>query len=439
VLINAGEQRLEGNVSFPDNLIVSAARARTPELTRAKSGVYEIDDSTRISSAVIDSGMLALRISNNSELPFDVTLHSPNFRQNGSDFTSIRSLQPHDFSDVTIDLDGYSFTPGDSLGGQFVTIEMINTVHASGLDEYTFRSSDSLNLHVDVSSILFESLIGRIKPTPVDINPVTRSLDLPAGMNGTRLNRATFRLTVRNSSMVPALADVTVNGNGKDIHFAGIVAGKDAVNSPPAITILNGNEEEVSRFLDPPPEEMVISGQGLINPDYEIVSVRRNDSFNGEITFQTALAFIAEDTVNVDPVVSRIPLDSRPDKFGRRLTYGAFEARLANHLPVGVELRFYIGHSQDSSLFSDPNTAILGPYYLAAAVTDSNGYVTDAEISEISDSLDNRALTLLGDDSLYFGERLRLLPTPESGVVITGDDNVRIGASADIEMLVGGD
>jgi hypothetical protein len=439
VLINSGEQRLEGALTFPENFIVSAARARTPELTRTQSGIYEIDDSTKILSAVIDSGQLALEISNSSELPFDVTLHSPNFNRDGSDFVLSRSLQPHGFSNIAIDLAGYTFSPDDSAESQLVTIEMTNTVHASGQDEYTFHSSDSLNLHVDVSNILFESLNGRIEAKAVAINPITRDMDLPDGMSGTRLNRATFTLTIRNNSMIPAFADVMVSGNGKDIHFRGPIAAKDNLNSFPVTTILDGSEEEVSLFLDPPPEEMIISGQGIINPNYEIVTVRKNDSFDGEIEFQTALAFAAEDTVDIDPIVSRIPLDSRPDNFGREFGYGAFEARLINHLPVGVELTFFVGHSPDSSLLDDPAAAVLGPYLLTPAITDSNGYVTQAVSLDISDSLDNRALELLRDDSLFFGERARLLPTQPSGVVITGDDNISIDARAEIEMLVGGD
>ncbi len=439
VLINAGPQALDCNLSFPGIITVSAARARIREFTRSQSGLYEIEDSTRIYSAVIDSGTLNLHILNRSEMPFDVHLHSSNFRLNNSDFSVSRILQPHDSSDVAIDLTGYVFIPDDTHPNQSVTVDMFNTVNDSSSQEYTFRSSDSLIVHANISEISFETLDGRIRPIAVNINPVTRELELPDGMNRTRLPNASLGLTISNNSMIPAMANMTVSGGGRDVHFRGTVSGKTLPDDPPAVTHLIPNQEELAAFFDPPPENMLISGQGIINPDYAVVSVRENDNFSGELVFQTALSFVIGDTVDIRPDVSQIPLDSRPDGIGDRFSFGSFEATLVNTLPVGVLLRFYVGYRSDSTLLSDPATAILGPYYLASARTDSNGFVLDPVISDISDSLDTRTLDMLQSDSLFFGEQVQLLPTPPSGVTLISTDNIHVAAGATVEMLVGGD
>ncbi len=439
VLINAGPQTFECTMSFPEIITVSAARARIREFTRTQTGLYEIEDSTRIYSAVVDSGTLNLRISNRTEMPFDVHLHSSNFRLNNSDFSVSRILHPRDSSDVAIDLTGYIFVPDDTHPNQSVTVDMFNTVNDSSSQEYTFRSSDSLIVRADISEISFESLNGRIRPTAVNINPVIRDLDLPDGMNQTRLPHASLRLTISNNSMIPAFADMIVSGGGRDVHFRGPVSGKMLPDDPPAVTNLIPDQEELAAFLDPPPENMLISGQGIINPEYAVVSVRENDSFSGELVFQTALSFVIGDTVDIRPDVSQIPLDSRPDGIGKKFSYGSFEATLVNALPVGVLLSFYVGYHSDSTLLSDPATAILGPYYLASAGTDSSGYVLDPVVSDISDSLDSRTLEMLQSDSLFFGERVQLLPTSPSGVTLTSTDNIRVAARATVEMLVGGD
>ncbi len=128
LLINAGSQRLESEVSFPNNLLVSSACARIEQFTRVKEGRFEIDDSTKIISSVVYQGNLNLQVANYSNLPFDVRLHSPNFKWQGSDFNISRRLEPHNLTEVTIDIAGYVFTPDQNSDSQFVTVEMINTM-----------------------------------------------------------------------------------------------------------------------------------------------------------------------------------------------------------------------------------------------------------------------------------------------------------------------
>ncbi len=235
--------------------------------------------------------------------------------------------------------------------------------------------------------------------------------------------------------MVAAYTEITVTGNGRTLHLNGLVPGKNSFDAPPAVTTLSANPEELLSFFDPPPGELVISGNGIINPDYEVVTLRRNDSFWGEFTFQSALAFAVRDTVELEPEISKIEPNTKNSEFN----YGEFTADLTNHLPVGALVTFFIGCSSDSTLYSDPNTIRLGPYQLSAALTDANGFVSEPVNSTISDSLGTEALRLFERDSLFVSQRVELLPTPASGVVVTGSDNIRVGARARIQMLLGGD
>jgi hypothetical protein len=435
LLLNAGSQRLESTVSFPSVITVSAARAQIQEFSHTKYGNYEIQDSTKVYSSVVYQGSLSLHVINHSEIPFNISLYSPNFRYQGSDFSFNRRLEPHEFDDLTIDLAGYTFAPCDTSQMQNVTIVMVNTIPSSGSEEYTFRASDSLTVHIDVPPILLESLNGRIKPSPITIDTVTQTLDLPDGLDQTHLTMANLSLILSNNCMVPAYTEITIDGDGRALHLTGLVAGKSAPDAPPAVTTLTASRAELSQFFNPAPRDLVISGRGIINPNYEVVSLRRNDYVCGEVMFRSALAFEISDTVNIKPQISMVDLDSQHGDLG----YGAFFANIENHLPVGVTMTFYLGRVSDSMLFEDPRTIILGPYQLSAGLTDSNGIVYQAVNSTVSDSLGSDALALFENDSLFFGQRIRLLPTPPAGVVVTGADHIRVGARARLEIKVGGD
>jgi hypothetical protein len=435
LLINAGAQRLESDITFPAKIIVSAASSRVEEINHSRTGSYEINDSTKVYTSVIYQGNLNARATNYTDLPYNVTLHSHNLKMQGSDFTLNRRIEAHNFIEIPIDLAGYSFIPDGSSGMQNVLIDMINIIPSSGEDEYTFRASDSLTVHVDISQIFMESLTGRIKPQPITIDTATQTLDLPDGLDRAHLTHANLSLVLDNNCMVPAYTNITIDGDGRMLHLSGLVAGKSSPDAPPAVTTLTANCDELSNFFNPPPALLVITGHATINPDYAVVSLRRNDNVWGEVDFRSALAFAVSDTINIKPKISKIELDSQSGTLG----YGAFYADLDNHLPVGVLITFYLGHASDSTLFDDPQTVILGPYQLSAGLTDSNGFVNQTVNSAISDSLGSDALALFESDSLFIGQRIRLLPTPPAGVIVCGADHIRATARAKIEFKASGE
>jgi hypothetical protein len=434
VLLNAGAQRLESTIFFPSNIMVSAASAQVQEFTHVKTGNYEINDSTKIVSSVIYRGSLNLHISNYTDLPYDITLHSSNFRAQGNDFSMHQALPANNSADVVIDLTGYTFMPVDDGPNQMVLIDMINTVPSSGPNEYVFHSSDSLSVHGNISQVLLESVNGRIAPTRIPMDTITQTLELPDGLDQAGLTHANFSLTLNNNCMVPALINITIAGNGREMHLDGIISGKSSPDGLPAVTTLRPSEAELAQFFNPAPTNLVITGQGTINPDYEIVSLKRGDNVWGEIAFQSPLAFVINDTLQIDPEISRVEMDSKPEE----LSYGTFSATLANHLPVGVLMTFFLGSVSDSTIFTNPATVRLGPYCLAAGTTDSNGFVSGSVSSTISDSLGEDALAMFNGDSVFFGQRIELLPTPSTGVIVSGADNIRVTARARIQILVGG-
>jgi hypothetical protein len=311
---------------------------------------------------------------------------------------------------------------------------MVNTVAPSFPNQYGVRASDSLFVHVDVSDIVLEEVQGRIEPVAIDFDPVIEPIDLPEGINQAQLTEGYISLTLVNDTEVPAFLDLAIDGGGKTIGLSGMVAPKSSAGSPPATTVLTAGPDQTRDFLNPPPPEMIISGRGVLNPDYGVVTVRRGDSFTGEIVFSSALALNILDTISIEPEIGQISIDSRPDNMGENIGYGCFYATLQNHLPFGSRVTIFIGQSSDSTLYNDPTALRLGPYLLSSAQTDSLGIVTQTISSDITDSIAGDKLAVFDADSVFIGQRIELMPTGPGGAKVTGNDFIGIRANTRIQF-----
>lgn len=438
VLINIGGQALSAAVSFDSTIAISAARAEIPQITRTKSDSYQVEDSTEVHNAVILVGMLNLDVLNDTELPFNVTIQSPNFKVDGQDFSTTRQLTPRTSSRFTVDLAGFVFVPNLIQSQQFVQVVMVNTIPPSAPIRYTVVATDSLILDLAVSEITFQSLSGRIKPTPVIIDPVTRDMGLPDGVDESRLMQGSFYVNVENNSMIPAYLNLYIAGGGKVLNLDGIIEPKTSPLSPPMITIFMATPEQTLDFFDPPPEQIIITGTGILNPSYQVASLNRGDYFIGEIIFDSPFAIAMDDTVEIEPEISIIHVDeSRPDNFSERIISGALEARIENRLPLGGMVTFFFGLKGDSALYTDSTTLIMGPYAINSAVVGPDGRAIEPAISTISDSLVSSRLSIFESDSVFASQRVSLFPTDSSGIMVAGSDYISTRANADIQIRFG--
>jgi hypothetical protein len=437
-LLNISGQYLRAAIYFSQTLAVSAARGEVPQVTRTKSDIYQIEDSTEVEVAIVSDGQLRFDVVNDTELPCFVVIHSPNFRLNGNDFSLSGQLAPHDHRIFAVDIAGYTFIPQGSVAPQQVLVEMINTIPASAPIRHEFHAADSLSLHLDVSNISFESLTGRLRPAAVDIDPVTRSMNLPAGFEQSRLTDATLDITIINNSCVPASLDLDVTGGRKLIHLNGAVAPKLTVDSPPVMTIFSAADDQTRDFFDPPPDQIVISGGGVINPDYQRASLSSGDYFVGELIITSPFAIAIDDTIEFSPEVSNVAIeDSRPHDFSQRVLGGELRAILENRLPLGTRITLYIGDRADSSLYGDTSSLVMGPYAMGPALIGPSGEAVEPVTSMISDNIDESHLWLFDSDSVFVGQVIEMFPTDTSGIIINGSDYVGVRANALMRIRIG--
>jgi len=440
VLINAGPQNLDATASFPGNITVTAARAETPAINISRIENTSLTDSTQVTSSTISSGMLQIDVTNYSQIPFDVFISTLNFRTaQGNEIQINQAIAPLGTSQVNINLAGYTFTPSDTGGGQYIEVQFNANAQPSAPAQYVVNSSDSVGINATVSDIVFSSITGQIKPTVIAISPIQQTIDIPQGMDQARLTQAELRLHLYNNSMVPADIDLQIDGGGNSINVADRIPGKSSPSAPPLLTTITVGSQDLYDFLNPPPTQLTVSGQATMNPDYGIATVTANDYFFGDYEIYSPFAIAISDTVSVDLDINRTTIDpdSRPDDFATTFKYGAINVEFDSHLPLGVGMTMYIGLVNDSTLYTDPRTLILGPYSLQPGVVDSSGIVIQSVISTIADSLDNTELAIFDNDTLYFGQMINLLPTDSVGIQVTGADNINIRSNARIQLQVG--
>jgi hypothetical protein len=439
VIVGAGPHAVDVDLSFPSDITVSAARAETPAINRSQTEMAALSDTSIIQSSVIAAGTLQLTVVNDTQIPFTVDITSSCLQNGGADFSVSQLISAGSTANIYQDLAGYSFAPVDSPSAQYVVVDFTADVPASAPSQYTVSAGDSISVDADLSTITFESVTGQIEPTTVNIPGTTQDLDLPEGLDQARLTQAQLTFNLYNNSTVEADIDIDISGDGRLINISGRVAGKQSVIDPPELTTILVDSDQLSTLLDPPPATITISGDAILNPDYQVATITANDYIYGDIEIYSPFAFAINSPISIDMDISEneIDPDSRPDNFAETFQYGSVDVEIESHLPLGVALTVYIGTQGDSGLYSDPTTLILGPDTLQAGLTDPGGTVVESAFSQISYTLDSDDLAIFDNDTVYFGQQLSLLATDSSGVQVLGTDYIKIRSDATMQVQIG--
>jgi hypothetical protein len=438
--VAGGTDTMLTTCSFPANFVISAGQAEVPDLSRDLGQTFTFDDSSLIASAVIDSGYFDVQVTNGMTIPMDIILRVPNFIRAGDTLTVLQHLPASGTISRQVNLEGYTFRPDGLSKPQSMQINAAALIEASTPDERVFKESDSLQVLVNLSTIVLNSVSGQVKPTAIDIDTIYSDVDIPDEINDAQLTHASLNLTLYNNSTADADVNLTIFNESltKSLGLAGRVNGKLNRLDPPRATILTLGSEELAAFLNPPPERIAIVGQAIFNPEGEIVTITRNDYFFGEVKISSPLAFSLNDTikVNLDINESDINQGDIPD-LEKTFGYGKISATLSNRLPVGASVSLYISTRSDSTIFDDPNALVIGPFTLSSAAVDNDGYAIGPVTSTFEDSLDSHEILIFDNDKVYIAPKVVLMPTGIGGSYIQGSDYMGIQATARIKINAG--
>jgi hypothetical protein len=427
--------------SFPSGLSVSGALAEIPGFNKNLNQVIDLTDESIIYEAEIDNGSMALQIVNETNLPMNISLSIPNFEIHDVAFMLNESINGNSTLNRVVDLSGYTFTPTGSSSPQTISIDVSAEIIDSAPIRYGINSSDAISVVAEVSEITFASVLGRIEPTTITIDPMSQAVDMPEGFENAQLTQAELRMILYNNSTTDVYVDLLLENEDGDrsVSVQDTIRGKSLLSSIPEETEIIVTALTLSSFLNPSPREINITGSAILNPaGNDSVRISRDDFFYGQVEIYSPLAFALSDTADFDLEISDIEIDTTdlPD-FEETFAYGKITATLTSHLPVGARVALYIGTSNDSTIFTNPNSIVVGPFTLQSAVTDANGFAIEEVASTIDDSLSSSDISIFENELVYIAPQVELLPTAASGSVIQGGDYININATARIKVNAG--
>ncbi len=427
--------------SFPSGLSVSGALAEIPGFNKNLNQVIDLTDESIIYEAEIDNGSMTLQIVNETNLPMNISLSIPNFEIHDVAFMLNESINGNSTLNRVVDLSGYTFTPTGSSSPQTISIDVSAEIIDSAPIRYGINSSDAISVVAEVSEITFASVLGRIEPTTITIDPMSQAVDMPEGFEDAQLTQAELRMILYNNSTTDVYVDLLLENEDGDrsVSVQDTIRGKSLLSSIPEETEIIVTALTLSSFLNPSPREINITGSAILNPaGNDSVRISRDDFFYGQVEIYSPLAFALSDTADFDLEISDIEIDTTdlPD-FEETFAYGKITATLTSHLPVGARVALYIGTSNDSTIFTNPNSIVVGPFTLQSAVTDANGFAIEEVASTIDDSLSSSDISIFENELVYIAPQVELLPTAASGSVIQGGDYININATARIKVNAG--
>jgi len=365
-------------VDFPTQIEASQAVAALPANRFTTSGNFSIDDSTRIDYAEISSGSMTVTLDNTHGLAGEVSLVISELReQNGQPFTRL-TLIPGGKQTVRIvyPLKGYTIQSPDGR----LSYDVITDTYDTGNDLVTLDSSMIISGSVVTSPIYFERFQGTVKPTNVSTS-VSRSVDL-GEMNrvfsgAAKFSQAQLVLTVVNPTRFAMDLNATISGRNRATgQSASLSIPQDQrrISFPQSIIRLTETNSDIIAFLnsftDKLPDEFMVSGDALLNPDYTPGSVTANDSikigFSIEIPMRLGIVSgVVRDTTDVD-------MDSEEREQVDHTNYGKLTFEVKNGLASSIEISLDLLDARRARLLTLPK-ASQPPVAVTGAVVDGLG------------------------------------------------------------------
>ena len=305
----------EIKVSFRD-LAISSVTAVLPEQDPfTKTGTVTMDDSTYLQEAVFDSGSFSITFDNNLDLDIRLDLQIDNLKKANGDSYSIslvlgRKEQHKVISEPS--LSGWSII---STGAQ-ATNELSYSITVTALPSNAPRSlskDDSISVAVDFKNIVLRSVTGKIKPTTFSITQSDFDMDMgdvkdKFGYSQINLNDPAIILDLSSSAKMQFMLDASIDAtNGTQTKSLAL---HNVLIDSPGDTRIDlrdyGLKDFLNGFLNELPNHFEFSGSAIVNPNYEVGSVSKDDSIAGSVEIRIPLDVGIEggnfkDTVNIDP------------------------------------------------------------------------------------------------------------------------------------------
>jgi len=359
--------------------------------------VIELDNDTKVETALIDSGHIQLIIQNFIGLEADVLFSIAELSFNGSSLESsfeIASITEPQLQ--TIDLSGYSLNL--DVANQQVNYTSALTIDSEEL--LTLTLNDSIAIDVLIDTLWFSSVTGIIDTVEVTIDTVEQEISaLPDDMDGFEFTNVEISIDFESDISIPVFLDLTMEASNSTGEMETSSIANWNITDSSSVIIPNANE-----LINIQPDMIVAYGSARVGGDGTSGTVTTDQTIAGLLSVVAPL----ELEIGPDAEITTDPELTTEADAGETIP-GEIEEikvfiRYDNEFEFGTAVTVLM--SQDTLHFDDGTADVLVDTLLIPA----------GETGLDSLNLNDDRLGLFNQDSMYVQAKINVLgQTDENG------------------------
>lgn len=412
------------NFSF-DSLRVIQGRAKVPSFDLSKEETILLPTNSIIDSAQIKSGSLSLNLRNFTHLGADVQVDFPELEKDDQILSVVRYLPASSHSDVSLVLDGYTLRPEE---GNKVAIQTKVGTQGSGGTLVDFKSSDSVSVGIMVSEIVFSQVCGIIESTRVEIDQITRQLEIPPGFESAHLTSASLILEIHNWVDLPADLSLIIQGDhGQNLSLQAQVEAGGFGTADSSVF-----EYDLGSLLSPVPQRLTVTGEIVCGDGQTHGIVREEDFIFGKIMVSSPWELILDSCqVQIDQDSDEVDDDVR-QLIEDQINFGKVILKIESHLPLEAKAKIFF--SQDlENLFSNPDL-VVGPVYVPGGELNYDGSVKESNSSQTEINLSHQELQVFTSVPFYMAGYIDFPGTNGQTIKASAADFIRITSYLELNV-----
>lgn len=377
------------------DLVVGEATAALPPQNFEFTDSFLIDDSTKITEAIITEGSATISIDNNIDANITANVLFNNlYDDNNEQYSFDVNLNKKEIGKV-IQIPSLENWAIRSTSPGIPTNEIEYSVHfttdSTGVIS-TVNKNDSISFKLNFNEIVFKSFEGLLKPTRIALEESGFSLDYgdikdQFHYGDIDFKGALFYLTINSSIDLDLIINGKISANNGTNTFQMPI---NDILIPTAEPSKINITELLNKFSYDLPDSFAIIGSAFLNPNYQNSKVTMGDSIFGSVDYEIPLNIgISEgsfkDTLEID-------LGDVDEDDINRLNYGEVTFTVYNSVPVGLRFNAIVMDSNYAPILNIPNIERDQPEYLEVPNPEVN---ENGDILLVGESV--QTVTIFGD------------------------------------------
>ncbi len=413
--------------NFQGNLVVSAARAELPAISRSVANSLDLQQADVITDATITGGNLTLTITNNTPVRANLTISIPDLKLNGAPFALDTAINGSSSAVIGVPLTGYHLQPGDVTLPQSLPVSVQADIPSTSPNKVSVNENQNFHLDAAISPLTFGSVSGTFAGITDTISPIVTSLDVPKGFDSAQLVSAVLTLQVQNSIGLAGALNLNLQGsNSKNMNLSGPIAARSLATAATSELV----QPNVADFLSPIPSQVTFTGTASFGAG-QSGTIRTGDYITGTVRLDAPVELILNQT-SLETDVSRDSINQKDiDKVTNHVKRARFVYNITNHLPVGASVNIVIS-SDSATLYTNPELRFDSISVNAAPVL--NTIVSDTLSTGFqSIEVDSAQVQILKHPVLYIGNELILHGSNGQTIKLTKNDYVTVQGRIEVE------